>query len=291
MENIEKRNSFNWLLKLKAIYNSLKTAEKNAAEHLLKHSNLLSGMTITEASKFIGCSQATLFRLSKKLGFNGYPELRQAFKLNRDSKEFYLYTDIKQDDSSEKILNKVFSTTIHTIQNTLDVVNLSEYDKALNAILNANKISFFAIGGASSVAMIGFYKFNRIGCNCTYYTDPDLSLIAASHLKKQDVSILISHSGKSKPVINAAKLSKDSGATSISITNFPLSPLAKISDIILLTAAFAEYSSRDILANRVAQLCLIESLYIGVFNILHKNKDELLSNVNKIDDIIKLNKV
>ena len=139
--------------------------------------------------------------------------------------------------------------------------------------------------------MIGFYKFNRIGWNCSYYTDSDLSIIAASHLKKQDVSILISHSGKSKPVIDAAKISKDSGATSISITNFPLSPLAKISDIVLLTSAFAEYSSRDILANRVAQLCLIESLYVGVFNIMHNNNDDFLCNVTKIDNIIKINKV
>lgn len=291
MKSREDFTSPSWFLTLRAIYDSLKSTERKVADFILGNTVKIRNMTITETARAIGCSEATLFRLSKKLGFDGYPQLREACRRAESEGNRHMYPDIDPEDSSEQLLHKVFSTTILTLKNTLNMINLHDYESAVDQIMRAKKLSFFAIGGASSVATIGFYKFNRIGWPCTFFSDPDLSLIAASQLEKGDAAIAISHSGRSRPVIEAAKLGKKSQAVVIGITNFPLSPLAKISDVVLLTSAFAEYSSGDIFANRVAQLCIVESLYVGVVHSLHPDRPELMSGITRINEAININKL
>ena len=283
--------SLNWLLRLKAIYDSLKTTEKRAADYIIRNSRDVCSMTISQAARDIDCSEATLFRLSKKVGFSGYPQLREACRSIKTESDTNLYLDIDPADSSEQVLSKVFSTTVLTLQNTQKMINLRDFETAVKHIRNSVCLSFYAIGGASSVATIGFYKFNRIGWRCTFYGDPDLSLISASQLKEGDAAVAISHSGRSKPVIDSVKLAKRSGAAVITITNFPLSPLAKTSDVVLLTSAFAEYSSGDVFANRVAQLCILESLYAGVVTSLQRNDPARLSGIPDVNRTININKL
>lgn len=283
--------SMSWRLKLKAIYDSLKTTEKRAADYIMRNSRDVCSMTISQAAREIDCSEATLFRLSKKVGFSGYPQLRDACRGLGTESDAELYSDIDPADSSEQILAKIFTTTVLTLQNTRKMINLGDFEKAVKHISNALRLSFYAIGGASSVATIGFYKFNRIGWHCSFYNDPDLSLISASQLKEGDAAIAISHSGRSRPVIDAVKLAKQYGAGVIAITNFPLSPLAKVSDVVLLTSAFAEHSSGDLFANRIAQLCILESLYAGVVTSLQRNDPERLRGIADVNRTIGINKL
>lgn len=68
---------------------------------------------------------------------------------------------------------------------------------------------------------------------------------------------------KSKTVVNTVKLASRSGVTAVAITNFPVSPLTKHSDIVLLTAAFSKHVTGEVISKRITELCIIESLYIN----------------------------
>jgi DNA-binding MurR/RpiR family transcriptional regulator len=78
------------------------------------------------------------------------------------------------------------------------------------------------------------------------------------------------------------------GATVISITNYPVSPLAKNSDIILLTAVFTNNVEGEVISKRIAQLCILESLYI---NILLKLKQKVIEDLEKSELAVELNKL
>ena len=74
-------------------------------------------------------------------------------------------------------------------------------------------------------------------------------------------------------VVEALKLSKESGATTICITNFGKSPIIKQSDITLFTAS--EETKYTILAmnSRIAQLAIIDSIYIYI--VFHKSEEAI----------------
>jgi DNA-binding MurR/RpiR family transcriptional regulator len=158
----------------------------------------------------------------------------------------------------------VFKLTIQTLKDTLEILDYNEYNKALEALIAAKRVYFAGTGDAAAVASAAAVKFTRIGYDSQSFNDPDLMLMGASHMKKNDVYVLISHSGRTKSLVNIAKYLKSSDVTTISITNFPATPLVKNSDICIFTSAFVQELEGEVMANRVVGLCIIESLFTDV---------------------------
>lgn len=276
------------LVKLQAVYDSLKSAEKKAADLLLDRPEFFSEATIAEAAEAAGCSEATLVRLARKLGYSGYPELKAHLYENKQHNPADLYAGITDKDSYDSVTQKVFQASIQALKDTLNVIDKSEYQKAVEAIANAGRIVLCGVGDAANVALSGFQKLIRTGANVHASADPDIQLITVSHLSKGDVIIAISHSGKTKSIVDVVKYSKVTGAVVISITNYPISPLAKNSDIVLLTAAFTEHVKGEVMSKRVAELCLLESLFV---NVLRKKQDTYIDGLRRSNDALEVNKL
>jgi DNA-binding MurR/RpiR family transcriptional regulator len=88
-----------------------------------------------------------------------------------------------------------------------------------------------------------------------------MQLISGALLSPVDVAVAISHSGKSQDLLHALQVAKGAGAQTIAITNHPASPLARLADISLCTAAQEAVAHGYPLGTRVAQVGLIDVLY------------------------------
>jgi DNA-binding MurR/RpiR family transcriptional regulator len=276
------------LVKLQAVYDTLKSAEKKAADLLLERPEFFSQASIIDAAEAGGCSEATLVRLARKLGYSGYPELKAHLCKEKEESPAALYADISETDTYESIAQKVFQASIQALKDTMNIIDKDVYQNAVEAVANADRIVLCGVGDAANVALSGFQKFIRVGVNVQASADPDIQLIAASHLSKGDVIIAISHSGKTKSIVDMVKYSKVTGATIISITNYPVSPLAKNSDIVLLTAAFTEHVKGEVMSKRVAELCLLESLFV---NVLLKKKESFIEGLKRSNSALEINKI
>jgi RpiR family transcriptional regulator, carbohydrate utilization regulator len=275
------------LIRLQSFYDSLESAEKKAVDLLIEDPDFIANATIIEAAQRAGCSAATFVRLAKKLGYKGYPKLKKALlEIKKDP--IQLYPNISEDDKCEDVVAKIFQTSIQTLSDTLNLLDKEAYKKAVNAICKAQKIVLYGVGDAFPIAQSGYYKFLRIGLNVQVSVDFDVQLINVSHLSENDVVIIISHSGRTKNIVEVAKYAKIVGATVISITNYPVSPLAKNSNIILLTAVFTSNVEGEVISKRIAQLCILESLYI---NILLKLKQKVIEDLEKSELAVELNKL
>jgi len=149
------------------------------------------------------------------------------------------------------------------------------------------RITFIAAGNAITVALTSYFKLSRVGLNCFFFEDPDMALVNASYMMKDDVAIAIISSGRTVNTLNPIRLSKKSGAFCIAITNYPHSPLAKICDMVFHTPAFAESLQGDILSERIAQMYVMESLYVALL----LRRKSLLANLNSTLETIKINHV
>lgn len=275
------------LLNIKAVYDILQSAEKKAADFIQSNPGEIANSTIVDIASKAKCSEATIVRLSKRLGYEGFIDLKADFA--NVTKEHYLeYEEVNEMDDVITVVKKVFDSSIAAINDTFDIMNRIEFEKALDVILSANKIMFCGVGDAALVAKEAYQRFTRIGQNCYTSIDCDIQLILSSQLDKNDVLVAISYSGRSQSVVKAVKIAKKSGAKVIAITNFPISPLTKKSDIILQTAVFSKYATGEVISKRIVELCIIESLFI---NYLLKKGQPVMDTLRKSNEVIKINKL
>ena len=278
----------NCVLNLQAVYETLKTAEKKAADYILDFPEDIAGLSIVDFAGRAGCSEATIVRLSKRLGYDGYPELKTDFAQSAENGAVYEYDDVSPADPPGEIIQKVFEASIQALKDSLDMLDETAYSRTVDALSFAPSILLAGIGDAAIVAQEAQQRFMRIGVSTRFSLDGDLQLIHASQLSPGDVVIAISHSGRSKPVIDVCRQAKTVGATIISITNFPVSPLAKKSDIVLQTAVFAKSMTGEVVSKRLTALCVVESLYLSV---LFRRGGDALKILGRSNDAVNENKV
>jgi DNA-binding MurR/RpiR family transcriptional regulator len=254
------------LVRLRGIYPSLKRAERRAADHLLAAPESIQAGGVAEFASRAGCSQATVVRLAQRLGYDGYPAMRGDFAAGHSEVP---YRDISTADQPEVVLRKVFANSIQALQDTLAALDSQHYRQAVSLLLKARSLAFFGLGNAAVVAREAYHKFLRIGVAVHTAEDPDLQLIIlSSHLTRDDLLVAISYSGESKPIIAAARTAQARGIRVLVITNFPRSTLARLADGVLLTAVFQEHLNGEVGSQRLAQLAVLESLYVNY--LLHK---------------------
>jgi len=287
-ESILEKIPHKFVVKIQAVYDSLKTAEKKAADLLINDPQFFANATIIEAGDRAGCSEATIVRLAQRLGYKGYPELKANLIEGQKQKHVELYRDINEGDNCEMVVSKVFKASIQALNDTLNTIDMNEYERAVDAICNANRLAFCGVGDAAAVAQSGYHKFIRLGFNAFVSPDPDVQLIAASHLASNDVMIIISHSGKTKSILEVVKYAKILGVKIISITNYPFSPLTKNSDIVIITAAFTEHMKGEIISKRITELCVLEALYVSV---LLQGNSKLAKKLERSNSALELNKL
>ena len=257
-------------IKIEAVYDTLKSAERRAADYLLAHPEAAAEEPLREISVRAGSSMATFVRLAKKLGYQGYQEFKE------DCREIFLgekdpytslqeYESIGSRDGCAAIVQKVFQAAVQALEDTRNLTDTGEaYDKSVKRLGRAGRILALGAGDAYITAYSASLKFARIGLNVSCPADYDVQLMEAARLTEQDVLLMISHSGNTRTLYRAAQIARERGAFLVAVTNYPLSPIAKIADEVLLTAAFLKNPYNETMAKRIPQLCIIEALYISL---------------------------
>jgi DNA-binding MurR/RpiR family transcriptional regulator len=127
--------------------------------------------------------------------------------------------------------------------------------------------------------MDAFHKLIRTGIRTGTYGDSHFQLMAASQLSKEDVALFISHSGSNKDIIRLLNVVKETGAQTIGITGFPKSALSQNVDVALYTSSEETDYRPEALASRIAQLSLIDALYV---NLMMLNKQKAINSFEKV---------
>ena len=278
------------IVKIKFALPTLPKIEKRASEYILHNAARVGEMTLAELSASSKSSQTSIMRLCRRLGLDGYAELKSILKHYSDESDGDNVSNpqgIRPEDSMKSILKKVFCCNIQTLNDTLTLAT-EGYDEALQALMSAEHICFFAIGDAAVPCMLAQNKFMKLGIPCYVNTDPDMQIISASILGEKDVAIAISHTGKSKSVVEAMRIAAQRGATTIGITKMEKSPIIKHCDIVLFTATVDLSERKEIIAQRIAEQAIMEALYIGL---VHKGPARYKMSLKSAAEALQVNKM
>lgn len=265
-------------LKIKAMYNSMSRSDKQIADWINKNPGKIISLSIVDLSEECGCSEATIVRFAKKLGLSGYQELK--ISLASEGSSLPINSNISQNDAPFDIYQKICTDVYLSFEKTKKSLDPKNFEMACKKIMSADKIVVFGLGNSASVAMDASHKLLRAGLNSVAYNDNHMQVIAASHLSKNDVAIAISHSGSSKDIVDAIKLAREHGATTIAITNAGKSELLKCTDIPLFTSADETKYSILALNSRIVQLAIIDAIY---HYIVLNNSDKALESIKETE--------
>ena len=225
----------NTSLQIKVLYNEMGKAEKRIADWLAAHPGEIIPLSIVELAQRCKCSEATIVRFAKRLGFSGYQGLKISLAQEHGTK--IVNDDVTGNETCYEIYEKICNDIYMSLEKTKKSLNEKQIDLAAKTILAANRIVIFGLGNSASVATDAAHKFLRAGCGAVAYTDNHMQAIAASQLKEGDAAIGISHSGSSIDIVEALKIAKQNKASVICITSKGKSPVTKTADIILQTDA------------------------------------------------------
>lgn len=243
---------------------SLSKMERKTAECMAENQDKLIYASITELAELAGTSEATVTRVCTKLGYSGFQALKVSVARELVSQQEKIHEDLKADSPPEMIIDKIFSSAIHTLNMTRKALDGKAVAGSIDALCRARRIVVIGNGNSGAIALDAQHKFLRIGLNVSAYTDDHMQMIAVVSMTKDDVLIAISHSGSSRDVAEAMQVAKENGATVISITNNGISPVSKLADIRLYTYSQETKYRTYAISSRMAELTIIDTLYTGV---------------------------
>ncbi|RAY14301.1 RpiR family transcriptional regulator [Actinomadura craniellae] len=257
------------VVRVRSLLPSLPPAERRVAQRVIDDPEGVANSTITELAHACGTSETTVIRFCRAIGFTGYPELRltlatEAGRAQSAAGGRVIGSDISPDDPLDQIVEKVTYADARAVEETADQLDLDVLQQVIDAVVGASRVDVYGVGASAFVALDFQQKLHRIGRVCAAWSDAHIMLTSAAVLGEGDVALGISHTGATVETIDALAVARQHGAVTVALTNFPKSPIAEVADLILTTAARETTFRSGATASRLAQLTVIDCVFVGV---------------------------
>ncbi len=256
------------LVQIHELYGSMSEKERSIADVILAAPREAVHPSIDELSDRIGVSVSTLFRFVRKLGFEGYQQFRISLATETVESSSHFYEAPVCSADGDTAVSVVFKTAIAALELTMERLDRGALEKAAALAIRARGLFLFGLGGSGIVAKDAYHKLLRAGIRCSAPEDFHLQLMAASQAGPEDAAILVSHTGVNKDALAVAAELKRCGVPLIAISTYPRTPLTKLADLLLLSAAPSSPYASEAFSARIAQLAIVDSLYVEVMELL-----------------------
>lgn len=225
-------------------YPSLTKGEQKVADYIYKNNDTIIYQSLKELSKNIGVGEATIIRFCNKIGLNGFQDLKLI--LAKESSE-------SKDEEKYNYVDKVTNNIIEAINNTKNLLDTDLLNRVTDLIYDGKRILIYGVGSSGIAAQDMQSKLLRFGKMSLAVVDAHYQLMNSSTVNEDDLIIAFSLTGYTEDIIDSIKLAKENNATVVAITNHILSPVAELSDFVILTAGKESPIEGGSLAGKISQ--------------------------------------
>ncbi|MBO4205503.1 MurR/RpiR family transcriptional regulator [Micromonospora echinofusca] len=248
---------------------SLSPAEQRVARLVVADPADAARRTITDLATAAETSEATVIRFCRSVGMDGYPQLRirlaaEAARRVEPPDARVVGGDIPPGADLAQIIATIAFNDARAVEETAEQLDPAVCEQVVEAIGNAGRIDIYGAGASGFVASDFQQKLHRIGRTAFYFPDVHTALTSAALLGRGDIAVGISHTGTTSDVIEVLEQARSRGAVTVALTNFPRSPITEVADHVLTTAARETTYRSGAMASRLAQLTVVDCLFVGV---------------------------
>lgn len=258
------------VLRIRSLLPSLAPAERRVAQRIIDDPERAAASSITQLAKDCATSEATVIRFCRTIDFSGYRELRLALATEAGQARGARTTgapepdgDINPDDTLVTVVQKIAYTDARAVEETGAALDVDVLRTVIDTMAAARRIDVYGVGASAFVGADLQQKLHRIGLTSFAWSDAHVMLTSAALLDERDVAIGISHSGATIDTVQALTEAGRRGARTVAITNFPRSPIG-FADHVLTTAARETTFRSGATASRLAQLTVVDCLFVGL---------------------------
>jgi predicted NBD/HSP70 family sugar kinase/DNA-binding MurR/RpiR family transcriptional regulator len=201
--------------------------EQMIAKYIIQNLESVPNRTISELSRQINVSEATITRFCQKLEFGSYNKLRLLAK--EASVSTRLYEPSEMTSMSE--LKESYLSMLKKFDTLHQQKDLDELQQQLK---NAKQVYLYGGNGLSHVAEQFKFKLMKLGIVADAFSTSYQMEMSTFALNPETIVIGLSTSGYTSDVVTMLEKAKEIGCVTVGITSQQDSPLAEMSDIRLL---------------------------------------------------------
>ena len=259
------------LERIKASIPALPPAEQRVAKLLLADPRSFATLPVTELADRAHVSKPTVVRFCRSVGYDGLADFKLKLAGTVNEGVPFVHRAVAEDDKAGDLIVKVIDNAVAAMLKFRNNAAGHAFEQALAALTTAGqagkRIQFYGVGNSGIVAQDAQHKFFRLGVHATAVSDGHVQVMAATMLGPGDCAVMISNSGRSRDLNDAADIARRKGATVIVITasGSPLAQLALSHGQVLLAADHPEDFDRySPMVSRLLHLAIIDILTTGV---------------------------
>ncbi|WP_455815944.1 MurR/RpiR family transcriptional regulator [Pseudomonas cerasi] len=252
----------NMLEKIQSQLENLSKSERKVAEVILTSPATAMHSSIALLARAAGVSEPTVNRFCHRLKTKGFPDFKLQLAQSLASGTPYVSRNVEQDDSVESYSGKIFESAMAGLDQVKQSLDIGAVNRAVDLLTQSKKIAFFGLGASAAVAHDAMNKFFRFNVPVIYSDDIVMQRMSCMNSGEGDVMVLISHTGRTKNMVELAIIARENDATVLAITS-PGSPLAREATLALTLDVPEDTDIYMPMVSRLAQLTLIDVLATG----------------------------
>jgi DNA-binding MurR/RpiR family transcriptional regulator len=205
--------------------------QKLIANYIMNSYDKAAFMTASKLGKTVNVSESTVVRFAVELGYDGYPSMQKALQeMIRNKLTSVQRIEVANDRfGNQEILSMVLQSDIEKIRTTLEEVDKTAFQGAVDSILGAKNIYILGVRSSAAIATFLSFYFNLMFDNVHHiHTSSNAEMFEQMiRIDKDDVVIGISFPRYSSRTVKAMKFAYDRGATVIALTDSLAAPIAR----------------------------------------------------------------
>ena len=253
--------------RIKASLTSLAPAEQRVGTLVLGDPRAFANLPVSELALRAGVSKPTVVRFCRSMGYDGLSDFKLKLAGSVSEGVPFIHRSVDADDKTSDVLVKVIDNTVAAFLKYRNDASTTALEKAVLALAATHKtgrrVEFFGVGNSGIVALDAQHKFFRLGITSIAYSDGHMQVMSASLMGPGDCVVVISNSGRTRDLMDAADIARKNGATTIVITASG-SPLAAAGHIHLSADHPEGYDRYSPMVSRLLHLMVIDVLATGV---------------------------
>jgi RpiR family transcriptional regulator, carbohydrate utilization regulator len=247
--------------RIKASLPSLAPAEQRVAKLVLLDPRTFASLPVTELADRAHVSKPTVVRFCRSMGYDGLSDFKLKLAGTVSEGVPFIHRSVDVDDKTSDVLVKVIDNTVAAFLKYRNDASSHAIEKVVDALVatykHKGRIEFYGAGNSGIVAQDAQHKFFRLGINAIAYSDGHMQVMSASLLGPGDCLVIVSNSGRTRDLMDAADIARKHGATVITITTSG-TPLAQAGHIHLSADHPEGYDRYSPMTSRLMHLMVID---------------------------------
>lgn len=264
---------------IRSHFNQFTANQKKLASFIDSSPDATAFLTTTELAQKAGVSQSTVVRFAKSLGYAGFPsfqsEIRKLLvgKLNPSDR-------LQKSPKNTQVVDATFDADVRNLTGARDALRNGVLEQAIELLWRAKHTYVLGLRTSFSMAYLLATTLRQIRPSVTLVRHGTGSVVdEIMSISEKDVLFAVCFPRYSRETIQALRLAKEKGATTVVLTDSALGSPGREADLAIVTPC----SISSFFTSYAGVVLVINALIAGI---TEKSRDKAVHSLHELEHLL-----